>query len=323
MFRKIIISIIAILFAFIAFAQDSTIDLPTQNQPSDGQMTYEIELPEDTVRYERVMIIPFEPKLYMSDVDRDINKKTGLSSTQIKYNFRDGLTKVMYDEALHVRPSIMLYTADNEEIQKDLMYVYKSTGYHYDYVPEFEQKPEEKKPQQVFSKIKERADETLYGSKEQGGTWVKDGQLYSVDYSRERFMNLRVFNPKMFDYLSKKYEVGYFVFINQLDVKIAPGTDHRALENEMYQREIKVHYTIYDQYGNQVYASAAKNYFPSVMNDMNMIIKGHFPKICKEIAFHIPKEDLDPAVQKLKQEQEKQAITQEEKLDATYSPSEK
>ena len=324
MFKKIIISILVILTAYVSFAQDSTIDLPsTDKSPTASDDVFSLEMPEDSIKYSKVMVIPFEPKLYMSDIDRDLNKKTGMSATQIKYNFRIGLAKIMYSQVIKEHPAIQMYSAENEEIQQDLTYIYKSTGYHYDYMPEMEEKPIESKPKEVLNKIKKRADETLYGSKEQGGTWVKDGQLYSVDYSKERFMNVRVLNPNMFDYLSKKYEVGYFVFINQLDVKIAPGTDYRALENEMYQREIKVHYSIYDQYGNLVYASAAKNYFPSVMNDMNLIIKGHFPKICKEIAFHIPKEELPKVVQEKREEEQKQAAEQEKTLDATYNPAQR
>ncbi len=273
--------------------------------------------------YGKVMVIPFEPKLYMSDVDREINKRTGLSATQIRNNFRIGLSNTMYSEAIKSSPSILMLSPDNQDIKDDLAYVYMSTGYHYDVMPDLEEKPAESKPKAILSEIKKRADETLYGSKEQGGTWIKDGQLYSVDYSQERFMNVRILNPNMFNYLSQKYEVGYFVFINQLDVKIAPGTDYRALENEIYQRELKVHYSIYDQSGTLVYASAAKNYFPSVMNDMNLIIKGHFPKICREIAFHIPKEEVDKVVQEKRNEELKQSAEQEKELDATYNPSQR
>ncbi|MBL4624914.1 MAG: hypothetical protein JKY42_07230 [Flavobacteriales bacterium] len=324
MFRKIIISILIILVAYVSFAQDSTIDLPNSEKSANTPTeVYSIEMSKDSVKYTKVMVIPFEPKLYMSDIDREIGKKTGMSATQIKYNFRLGLANTMYSQTIKSTPAIQMYSADNEDIQNDLSYIYKSTGYHYDYMPAMEEKPEESKPKEVLNKIKKRADETLYGSKEQGGTRIKDGQLYSEDYSKERFMNVRILNPNMFDYLSTKYEVGYFVFINQLDMKIAPGTDYRALENEMYQREIKVHYSIYDQYGNLVYASAAKNYFPSVMNDMNLIIKGHFPKICKEIAFHIPKDDLPKVVQKKREEEQKQAAKQEKELDATYNPAQR
>jgi hypothetical protein len=323
MFKKVIISIVVILVAYVSFSQEGTINLSSEEPVLTNTEVPTIDNSRDSVKYAKVMIIPFEPKLYMSDVDRDISKKTGMSATQIKYNFRLGLANSMFSQTIKTHPSIQMYSADNKDIQKDLSYIYKSTGYHYDYVPENEEKPKQSKPKEVLNKIKKRADETLYGSKEQGGTRIKDGQLYSVDYSKDRFMNVRVLNSNMFEYLSSKYEAGYFVFINQLDVKIAPGTDYRALENEIYQREIKVHYTIYDQYGNQIYASAAKNYFPSVINDMNIIIKGYMPKICNEIAFHIPAEKLPKVVQENREEEQKQADEQVKELDATYNPAQR
>jgi hypothetical protein len=323
MFKKVVISIVVILVAYVSFSQDATIDLSSEELRLTKTEEPTIDKVSDSIKYAKVMIIPFEPKLYMSDVDRGISKKTGMSTTQIKYNFRLGLANTMYSQTIKDRPAIQMYSADNEDIQQDLSYIYKSTAYHYDYVPENEEKPKQSKPKEVLNQMKKRADETLYGSKEQGGTRIKDGQLYSVDYSKDRFMNVRVLNPNMFRYLSTKYEAGYFVFINQLDVKIAPGTDYRALENEIYQREIKVHYTIYDQYGNQIYASAAKNYFPSVINDMNMIIKGYMPKICNEIAFHIPTEKLPKVVQEKREEEQKQADEQVKELDATYNPAQR
>lgn len=323
MFKKVVISIIVILITYVSFSQDATINISSEEPRLKETLEPTIDIVSDSMKYEKVMIIPFDPKLYMSDADRDISKKTDLSANQIKYNFRLGLAHTMYSQTIKKHPTIQMYSADNKDIQQDLSYIYKSTGYHYDYVPENEEKPKQSKPKEVLNQIKKRADETLYGSKEQGGTRIKDGQLHSVDYSKDRFMNVRILNPNMFKYLSAKYETGYFVFINQLDVKIAPGTDYRALENEIYQREIKVHYTIYDQYGNQIYASAAKNYFPSVMNDMNMIIKGYMPKICKEIAFHIPTEKLPKVVQEKREEEQKQADEQVKELDATYNPTQR
>ena len=324
MFKKVVISIVVILVAYVSFSQDATINLSTSEVPQLATIEEPaLDKVSDSIKYVKVMIIPFDPKLYMSDVDRGISKKTGMSPTQIKYNFRLGLANTMYSQTIKDHPSIQMYSAENEDVQQDLSYIYKSTGYHYDYVPEDAEKPKQSKPKEVLNQIKKRADETLYGSKEQGGTKIIDGQLYSVDYSKDRFMNVRVLNPNMFEYLSIKYEAGYFVFINQLDVKIAPGTDYRALENEVYQREIKVHYSIYDQYGNQIYASAAKNYFPSVMNDMNMIIKGYMPKICNEIAFHIPTEKLPKVVQEKREEEQKQADEQVKELDATYNPAQR
>ncbi|MGZ3865686.1 MAG: hypothetical protein ACXVNR_04440, partial [Bacteroidia bacterium] len=42
---------------------------------------------------QRIMIIPFEPKMYMSQIDHKINAETKFTQKQIKENFRKGINE--------------------------------------------------------------------------------------------------------------------------------------------------------------------------------------------------------------------------------------
>src|ERR1041384_7534083 len=44
----------------------------------------------------KVMLIPFEPKLYMSEIDRSINAEAVQSPREIKYRFRDGVNEQLF-----------------------------------------------------------------------------------------------------------------------------------------------------------------------------------------------------------------------------------
>ncbi|MDC3260095.1 hypothetical protein OAU66_00920, partial [bacterium] len=123
MFKKVVISIVVILVAYVSFSQDATIDLSSEELRLTKTEEPTIDKVSDSIKYAKVMIIPFEPKLYMSDVDRGISKKTGMSTTQIKYNFRLGLANTMYSQTIKDRPAIQMYSADNEDIQQDLSYI--------------------------------------------------------------------------------------------------------------------------------------------------------------------------------------------------------
>lgn len=322
MLKKVLISIIAILFAYVAFSQESTTLGKPRLESSEETVELGLDAVEEpiVIKYEKVLIMPFEPKLYISEADREISRKTGLAPSQIRNNFRWGINNILWAEINPIRPAISLLSADDLEVQKDLHYLYQSIGYHYQTLSEEKEEVGKTKTEEVYDKMKNKISSTLrpQPEEEQPGTRIKNGQLYSVAEKRERYMHTRIINPNALELLSNKYEVGYFVFINQFDIKIAPGVDQRQLESEMYPREIKVHYTIMDQFGAEIYAGAAKGFFPSTINDMNRIVKGHLPKVAKQIAAHIPPYEMTNAMEEKIQIDEEKANQQRESLEEAY-----
>ncbi len=227
----------------------------------------------------KVMIIPFEPKLYNSDVDNAIAHHTGLSHTQIKQRLRQGLLVNLLLDAKQNHAALLMNDSDRELVA-DLQYIYNSIGYQYRPVPENE--VVEKKP--LIEKLWKKKD----NEQEKNDTRIENGQITGSADNLERYMSTRIINPNMCAYLSKKYEVGVFVFINQLDILSSSENDYRDYASEDYKREIRVHYTLLDYRGNEIAGGMAKNYFSSEINDMNVIVKKLFPEITSKIAAHIP-----------------------------------
>ena len=95
-------------------------------------------------------------------------------------------------------------------------------------------------------------------------------------------MKTKITNENLLPSLDKKYKPSYYVFINQLDIKRAADMRYVANE-EAYQREIKVHYTIIDASGNIASSGAIKSRFASNQNDIDKIIKTQFPLIAERI----------------------------------------
>lgn len=91
-------------------------------------------------------------------------------------------------------------------------------------------------------------------------------------------MNVVVRDPALLPDLAKKYNNDYFIFLNEVDIK-THFEDCINLALKIYQREIKVHYTIFDKKGNQVYGDVAVVQFPSNENRVDEIVKQNFPKI--------------------------------------------
>ena len=72
------------------------------------------------------MLIPFEPKIYMSDMDMKINQATQWNSGTIRENFRHQLDNQMKQKLQAIGTDVSFYI-DSAKTWKDLMYVYKST----------------------------------------------------------------------------------------------------------------------------------------------------------------------------------------------------
>ena len=98
------------------------------------------ENPDKAVR--KIMIIPFEPKLYMSDIDMKINQQTKWTFQQIRENFRNQLNAQLKLKLQSTAPVVSFYS-DSAKMANDLLYIYKSTTLSYDLVSP---SPETKSP---------------------------------------------------------------------------------------------------------------------------------------------------------------------------------
>lgn len=311
---KILLLLSILLIAvFPLLAQESTLSPSTQQSVAPKDVVAP-NVPKGELK--NILIIPFEPKLYHSDADREIAAKNNMNQEQIRNEFRKGIGHSLFAELSSAGMTpIVLLNNENEDALKDLAYVYKSIGYQAKPVPQDAvTKAEEPALKEAFGKVKEKFE----AKPEPAGTSVRNGQIYSVSGNGEIYMSTRVINPNLVPYLCNKYQAKYILFVNELDIRVAPGTDHRAFELEDYQREIKVHYTVVDASGKEVYGSAEKSYVSNRINDTDRIIKGSFPYVSKLIAGNIQNPPLDKEQSKLQKTQEKKAQKQEEDLESTY-----
>lgn len=293
-------------FLFLsAFPQSSTLEIPKDKKNPSAK-----DLP--VAQYNRVMVIPFEPKMYMSQADKEISSKTGKTQDEIREIFRKGICNNVFIETKMVHNSVYkslsMYSED-PEIIADLDYIYKSIGYKYTPVPV---QPDTAKPT-ALSSLKNATDKAqgLFDSnssvKEEPGTKIKNGQISSTPESREKFMNTSIVNPEALAYLSTKYECDFFVFINQMDLVVPPNTDYRDLSSDDYSRLIKIHYTILHKNGNEIYGDAVKAYFSSRENDAVAIVNSNFDDLAKEIVSHLADPDQEKATRDKKKTEHKKA----------------
>lgn len=303
--QALLFAVFYFLFALVSFPQSSTLEIHKDKKNNTAS-----DLPEN--KFNRVMIIPFETKMYMSQIDKEISEKTGKPKEEIKEIFRKGIVNNVFIEAKMVHQSayksLSMYSED-PEIITDLDRIFKSIGYNYVpvHVP-----PDTSRQTAVASlkKATEKVQDIFDGktnNKEEPGASIKNGQVHAVPENREKYMNTTMMNPDLLPYLSAKYECDYFIFINQLDLVIPPNTDYRDLGSDDYSRLVKVHYTILYKNGSEIYGDAVKTYISSRENDAQNIVNLQFGGLAKEIVSHLTDPHQTKAVQQKNKADQKKA----------------
>jgi hypothetical protein len=206
----------------------------------------------------KVMLIPFEPRLYMSEIDHAINKETKLNAKEIKAKFRDGINEQLYKsiKAHHLVVDLM---DDTVKTKKDLGEIYQYLSLEYMKVPDQAnyKPPVKEKEQQV----------------------IKNGQIVDETNTDQRFMNAKIRNATLVPYLYGKYKTDIFVFINQLDIKSSNSLAPGELQAKEGFRKIVVHYTVYTFDAKEINSGIAETLFPVALNNPAKIINTYFSKI--------------------------------------------
>jgi hypothetical protein len=244
-FKKHLLIISFLVFCAGSFAQEGT--------RTDNNTT------ATPVASGKIMIVPFEPKLYMSDIDQKINQQTKWDFETIRENFRHQLDAQLKLKFQSISPVVSFYS-DSAKMSQDLEYTYKSTNLSYD----------------LLSKP---TDATSVNKKQSG---IKNGEVAVEINNEKKFMNTKITNNEALTYLNKKYGADYFIFINELDIK--NDMNSYDITQDLYQREITIHYSILDIAGKTITAGIATSRFSSKENTPKKIVSQCFSPAATFIA---------------------------------------
>jgi hypothetical protein len=260
--KKLITLFFALFIVAISFSQETTTGEAIVNTP---------------INKSKVLVVPFETKMYISDIDKDLAIKNEMSYQDIKAKFRAALDREIFISLREYYTPLSFYSIDPQEAKKELAYIYNSVGYKYEVVPEEEVVVKKSATKKLLGKFKKKKKEDKYIE-----AGVQNGQIVSQVDNREKFMKTTLPNEKLIPSLNTRFQAGHYIFINELDIKRGANSVYQASE-EQYLREIKVHYTIFDSSGNEISAGAIKTRFKDNQNDVNKIIREQFPLISRRI----------------------------------------
>ncbi len=242
------------MLVFQLQAQDKTIS--SGNKPTT----------KEAISKHKIMIIPFENRMYLSEIDFMINKETKLNGKQIKATMRDGLNEQFYKKLKPKMPVVDLME-DTTKTKKDLTDIYQYLGYEYQKVPN----QENYKPP-----VKEKEEKT-----------IKNGQLVVESNSDARFMNAKLKSASLVPYLGGKYKTDLFLFINELDIKALNGVPGDVTSSSS--RKIILHYTVYTLDAREINSGIAEVNLPTNVNNPTKIINTYFSQLADIVTARIEK----------------------------------
>lgn len=211
----------------------------------------------------KVMLIPFEPRLYMSEIDHHINAETKMSTKQIKYTFRDGINEQLFKSFKNVKYGVVDLMDDTVKYKKDIEGIYQFLNYEYMKIPD---QANYKVP------VKEKEEKK-----------IEKGQLNVETDVEARFMNARMSNPKALPALNSKYRCDVFIFINQFEIRAVGSAVPGEFTNQNANRKALIHYTVFTKDMKEINSGIAETEFESNLNNPKKINEKCISKLAQQI----------------------------------------
>lgn len=249
------LTLLALLLGNLLLAQSDSFSPPEEKEEEQKFVPNEAA--------NKLMIIPYESRLYRSDIDRAIARKGNMSYFQVRDSIRYGLHSALHAETeMNFGAVSMLSSGDASKIQ-DLKYIYNSIGYEH------------------------RAEKRAAGKQVNMGQ-VSGGGSKNIKPTQMQ-MDLRVFNPGLFAHLSDRYDASVFLFVTEFSIDPEPGLTQYDLSHNLYYREARLNYSIYNLEGKNIKSGVETIMIPPTVNELKDLFKEYFPNMAKAVVAQIPK----------------------------------
>jgi hypothetical protein len=216
----------------------------------------------------KILIVPYNPMMHLSDADGAIADYSEKNLQEIRTMFRTGISQYVNKQLLSSYESHDILADMRPEALKTLDMIYGSLNYSYD---------------TVFPIAHPKLDSISIAHKIPLKQQVKKELTDRSKTGDVKYMNVKLSHPEILKMLAEKYDVDYFIFLNQFELKTNYG-DCIDLAAGIYRRDLKVHYSIFRKDGEQVFGDVAEMSFASDSNYIGDIMTKNFPPISQQIA---------------------------------------
>jgi hypothetical protein len=184
----------------------------------------------------RILIVPHQTMMHFSDADEDISRFSHKDVNQVRNALRLDLESNVHHQLLANFDAISLLRSTTMNGEEDLNKIYQATRYTV-YSRQSQEEYLATKQSPISASLKTISDKFRRKSKEQT-FWVSDSSV----------MLGAIGNKELFQYLHKKYNEKYILFITQFEINTSNKNSIEWLK-QSYKREYTVHYNLFDYTG--------------------------------------------------------------------------
>jgi hypothetical protein len=214
----------------------------------------------------KILLLPFNPDMYLSDIEQDIIQNTRMNPDEYRAYFRRALDSKIQGELKSYRPTVSLMGDQEGDDKKELREFYAQAGYSY-------LEPVGKGVGKVSEKKKSLFDKKSAEEK---------APLYITTRGDDKFLNAAVTNNEFFKGLLSYNGCNYVVSINQFEIK----TNYSAcidLSRKLYRRELIIHYSIWNANAKLISGNFLVVYFPSDVNKPQELVEKTYKSIAEAL----------------------------------------
>ncbi|MBO7572168.1 MAG: hypothetical protein J6T48_08450 [Bacteroidales bacterium] len=242
-------------------------------------------------RQKRVLVVPFDERIYFNDATADIARRDGLTHDEIMEYFRYQLNLNLINSLIDSCEVVDLLKDNTREDEADISGLYTTMSYELR-LAEFELDTEnmgllaKKRAEKLEEARRKQREEEMKNAR----PGMRNGEIVGHrQQTDDMYLHIVIGQPEVLKEIAKRRNVDYFLFVNQFDIK----TDYRdpyISGQRNVQRIMRVHFSIYNTEGEFISGNYASTKVPMYEDDKERIVNLYFPdimrQILKKIKFH-------------------------------------
>lgn len=236
----------------------------------------------------RVLLVPFDPRIYLNDATAIIAAKDGDSYDEILEYFRYQFNLQLYDAMMDSCTIISLFSDNTRQDKEDIDGLYSIISYELVKAMSNNSENQDKEKKGYFARKREEEQQRKRIEEiSQYNTKVVDGEIVGKRQpTHDMYLNIVFHQPEVLTEIANRRDVDYFLFINQFEIKGNYGDPYLS-GNSKSERTIKVHFSIYNSQGKLIHGSFGENKIPFELADKQEIATLYFPEVIRQIVNNI------------------------------------
>lgn len=235
-------------------------------------------------RKKRVLVVPFDERIYFNDATADIARRDGLNHDEIMEYFRYQLNLNLINSLIDSCEIVDLMTNNTREDEADITGLYTTMSYELR-LAEFEIDTENmglfarKRAEKLEEARRKQREEEM----ENARPGMQNGELVGRKQNTDdMYLHIVIGQPEVLKEIASRRKVDYYLFVNQFDIKTDYRDPYISGQRNVH-RLMRVHFSIYNANGEFISGNYASAKVPLYEDDKERIVNLYFPEIMRQI----------------------------------------